>query len=156
MKFEQVVLHILLTAKQSLSCKLYILYETLASGIQYMTLISHPLTHFSIVVLRLCVEQPADPLYTPELDLHISQVTHHPVQVVWHLEYQVQSYCLKCSITVLSIFYHVLWTAVLPWEHMWGPDPLIQPIAHCKGHCWWTPQLQSAPQMPQCTPDEPR
>lgn len=71
------------TVDQSLSCLLYA---------QYTTFISHPLTHFSVVVLRLCVEQPADPLHTPELDLHVSQVTHHPVQVVRHLEYQIQSF----------------------------------------------------------------
>lgn len=75
-------------------CKaLDIIHQTLALK---TTLISHPRTHFSIVVLRLCVEQTADPLHTAELDLHISQIAHHPVQIVRHLEYEIQNCFRNC------------------------------------------------------------
>ena len=50
------------------------------------------LTHNSLVALRLDLQQAADPLHTAQLHLHVCQVTHHPVEVIGHLQVSTVTY----------------------------------------------------------------
>lgn len=90
---------------------------------QYTTFISHLRTHFSIVVLRLCVEQTADPLHTAELYFHISQVTHHPVQVVRYLLYQVQNHVLEFAENYVRVLFNVCWAGSFTMRAYVRPRP---------------------------------
>lgn len=44
-----------------------------------------PLTQQSLVALRFGFQQPVDAFHGPQLELHVRQVPHHPVEVVGHL-----------------------------------------------------------------------
>lgn len=46
---------------------------------------SGPLTQQPLVALRFCFQEPVDALHGPQLDLHVCQVPHHPVEVVGDL-----------------------------------------------------------------------
>lgn len=47
-----------------------------------------PLTEESFVILRFSFEQTVNPLHRAKLNLHVCQVTHHPVHVVGHLSHK--------------------------------------------------------------------
>ena len=50
-----------------------------------------PLTQQSLVALRFGFQQPVDAFHGPQLELHVRQVPHHPVEVVGHLQGASQS-----------------------------------------------------------------